>query len=152
MKILAVCMLAMNAVTATAVHAQETPERPTASLRLISSPSDIHRWFGVGDVSSRASLCVMSNTGRFHLSVEQTIDLGATVPGDVELIMTTTAGDRETVSWDGRSLIVFAGRVTNEACGPTGNVQVEARMKQKNLTAAVAGNYSTRIRYSVDPA
>jgi hypothetical protein len=152
MRLLAVLILVAGTVVGTAAAAQDGPERPVASLRLLSAPSDSQRWYGVGDVLSRSSLCVTSSTGRFQLTIQQLLASAAVLPGEVEIVMTTSAGDRQVASWDGQSQVVLSGRLSGDVCTAGGNVQVETRIRQRNLVAAVAGNYSARIRYSVDPA
>lgn len=133
--------------------AQDAPERPRAEARLVSSPHDAQRWHGVGDVVSRVQLCVESNTGRFQLRLfPQSASVDSSSATAFDVLFSASTGERGQKTWDGRGELTFDGRSASGGCGVSGNVTLEFRLKQRNLTAAVAGDYVTQMRYTVDPA
>lgn len=133
--------------------ADEAPQQPQASARLLSAPSGMNRWYGVGDAASKVQMCVSSNTGRFSLNLTPRIaSSDASRPREIEVVFATAGGDRQARRWDGQTDLVFNGRVVDDACGAGGNVSIEFRIDQQNLIAVVAGDYVNQMRFTVEPA
>lgn len=152
MKAVLALSLSFAVIAGGPVLARETQDRPVASARLITPTKDAHRWHGVGDVISKVQLCVTSNTGRFRLRLDALSILSplSTMP-EFEVAFTTSAGQRTVQTWDSGGELNFGGEVRGD-CGAMGNVALEFRIRQRSLTAAVAGDYLNQIRYSVEPA
>lgn len=147
------CLMIMGvALQAGPVYADAQDGDGSAAIYVQRQNSTPMRWSGVGELRSQNDLCIVTQTGRFRLRLQIGGKQGRDAVPDFEVTFSTAAGDRLTRRSNESDVLIFEGRVTPVAdCKGVVNANLQFRFTERELSAAIAGNYLQQLVISIEP-
>lgn len=130
--------------------APPTPAEPVASARILTGQDFTLRWHGVGELRAAANMCVSSTTGRYLLEIQTQTTTAPSDPIAYSLVITGRGVSPLVREVRSAEIVQFEGAVAGE-CGITGNVTVELRFRDQDLSTSIAGRYMERLQFTVRP-